>query len=83
MAKTFQFESEQINGKWCIVCTSHKHFPIIEKLKTGEYKVKGPDGKPRIEKEYKDAMKFAKETFKRLCKFNKEWEKEAAIGEAK
>ena len=83
MAKTFKFESEQINGKWRIVCTSHKHFPIIEKLKTVEYKVKGPDGKPRIEKEYKDAMKFAKETFKRLCKFNKEWEKEAAIGEAK
>lgn len=83
MAKTFKFESEQINGKWCIVCTSHKHFPIIEKLKTGEYKVKGPDGKPRIEKEYNGAMKFAKETYKRLIKFNKQWEKEAAEGESK
>lgn len=79
--KTFKFESQQINGKWFIVCTSHKHFPMIEKLKTDEYKVKGIDGKPRVEKEYKAAMKFAKETFKRMCKFNKEWNKEAESAE--
>lgn len=77
MSKSFEFKSEQINGKWCVVCTSHEHFPIIEKLKTGEYKVKGVDGKPRIEKEFNDAMKFAKETFKRLSKFNKQWDKKA------
>ena len=72
--KTFEFETEQINGHCVIVCTSHAHFPVIEKLKTGEYKVKGADGKPRIEKEFKAAMKFAKETFKRMHKFNKKWE---------
>jgi hypothetical protein len=49
---------------------------MIEKLKTGEYKVKGVDGKPRIEKEFKAAMKFAKETFKRMQKFNKRWEEQ-------
>lgn len=76
MAKIFKFSTEQINGKWCIVCTSHEHFPIIEKLKTGEFKVKGVDGKPRIEKEYKDALKFATETFKRMAKYNKQWDKE-------
>lgn len=74
--KTFKFETQQMNGKWVIVCISHKHFPMIEKLKTGEYKVKGVDGKPRIEKEYKSALKFAKETFKRMAKFNKEWDAE-------
>ena len=72
--KAFTFDTEQINGKWVIVCTSHEHFPMIEKLKTGEYKVKGADGKPRIEKEYKAAMKFVKETVKRMLKFNKKWE---------
>ena len=74
--KTFKFETEQINGRWVIVCTSHEHFPMIEKLKTGEYKVKGADGKPRIEKEFKAAMKFAKETFKRMQRFNKRWEEQ-------
>lgn len=73
--KTFKFETEQMNGRWVIVCTSHEHFPMIEKLKTGEYKVKGADGKPRIEKEYKAAMKFAKETFKRMAKINAKFDK--------
>ena len=75
--KTFKFETEQMNGRWVIVCTSHEHFPMIEKLKTGEYKVKGADGKPRIEKEFKAAMKFAKEVFRRMQKFNKKWEEQS------
>lgn len=74
MSKAYKFEKQQINNKWALVCVSHEHFPMIEYLKDGTYKVQGSNGKPRIEKEFKDAMKFAKETHKKMAKFNKNFE---------
>ena len=76
MPKVYKFNKEQINGKWYTVCISHEHFPMIEHLKSGEYKVQGSDGKPRIEKEFNSAVKFAKETFKKMSKFNKKFKEE-------
>ena len=32
------------------------------------------NGKPRIEKEWKNAQKFAIEVYKKFCKFNKSFE---------
>lgn len=69
--KNYAFTKEQINGKWYTVCTTHEHFPMIKHNSDGTYSVKGVDGKPRTEKEFKKAMKFATETFKRMSKFNK------------
>jgi len=46
---------------------------MIEHLKNGQYAVAGSNGKKRIEKEFKDAMKFATETFKKMTKFNKKF----------
>lgn len=46
---------------------------MIEHLKDGSYKVTGSDGKPRIEKEFGDAMKFATQTFKKMSKFNRKF----------
>lgn len=71
--KAYQFTKEQINNKWYTVCTNHEHFPMIEHLKNGQYSVVGSDGKKRIEKEFKDAMKFATETYKKMLKFNKKF----------
>jgi len=72
----YEFVNENINNKWFVVCKNYEHFPMVEKLKSGEYKVVGIDGKSRIEKEYKDAIKFAKETFKKMSKFNRKWNRE-------
>lgn len=77
MSKAYKFEKQQINNKWFLVCVSHEHFPMIEYLKDGTYKTQGSDGKPRIEKEFNDAMKFAKQTFKKMTKFNKKFDMEA------
>jgi hypothetical protein len=52
--------------------------PMIEHCKDGRYKVTGCDGKTRLEKEFVDAKKFAIQTFKKMAKFNKEWDKENA-----
>ena len=43
-------------------------------ISDGTYSVKGSDGKTRIEKEFKNAVNFAIETYKKMSKFNKEWE---------
>ena len=76
MAKAYQFEKQQINGKWYTVCTTHEHMPMIEHCKDGRYKVTGSNGKTRLEKEFGDAIKFAIETYRRMTKFNKNWDKE-------
>ena len=71
--KIFEFEKCQIDDKWFLVCTSHKHFPMIEYLKTGNYKVSDCNGVPRIEETFDDAMKFAKQTYKKMKKLNKDF----------
>ena len=71
--KNYQWKKQQINNRWYTVCTNHEHFPMIEHLKNGQYAVTGSNGKKRIEKEFKDAMKFATETFKKMSKFNKKF----------
>lgn len=76
MAKAYKWAKEQINGKWYSVCTSHKHMPMIEHCKDGRYKVTGSDGKSRLEKEFGDAMKFAIQTYKKMAKFNKNFDAE-------
>ena len=55
--KTYKWQKEFINGKWYTVCTSHKHVPLVKWNSDGTYSVKGSDGKPRIEKEWKNARK--------------------------
>lgn len=75
MGKAYKWEKQQINNKWYTVCISHEHVPMIENCKDGFYKVTGCDGKTRLEKEFGDAKKFAIETFKRMSKFNREWDK--------
>lgn len=72
--KSYKWEKEFINGKWYTVCTSHKHVPLVKWNSDGTYTVKGSDGKSRIEKEFKDAINFAIETYRKMGKFNKEWE---------
>ncbi len=72
--KAYKWSKELIGGKWHTVCVSHKHVPMIKWNSDGTYLVKGADGKPRVEKEFKDAKKFALETYERMKKFNKEWE---------
>ena len=85
--KTYRWQKEFINGKWYTVCTSHKHVPMIKWNSDSTYSVKGSDGKPRIEKEFKDAINFAIETYKKMSKFNidhiydsvEKWENEHPI----
>lgn len=74
MAKAYKWEKEQIGGKWYSVCVSHEHVPMIKHNVDGTYTVKDCNGKPRIEKEWKNAQKFAIETFKKFAKFNKTFE---------
>lgn len=78
MGKAYKFEKQQINGKWYSVCISHEHMPMIEHCKDGRYKVTGSDGKSRLEDEFNDAKKFAIQTFKKMAKFNRNWDKENA-----
>ena len=72
----YEWKKELIEGKWYSVCSNAEHVPMIEHCKDETYKVIGSDGKSRIEKEYKDAQKFAIQTFKRMSKFNRKWNKE-------
>lgn len=79
MNKAYKFEKQQQpNHKWALVCVSHEHFPMIESCKDGTYKVRGSNGKVRIEREFNSAMKFAMEEYKRMAKFNKNWDKQSA-----
>lgn len=78
MAKPYKWGKQQILGKWYTVCISHEHVPMIEHCKDGRYKVTGSNGKTRLEKEFGDAIKFAIETYKRMAKFNRDWDKENA-----
>lgn len=78
MGKAYKWEKQQIGNKWYTVCVSHEHMPMIEHCKNGYYKVTGSDGKARLEKEFADAKKFAVQTFNKMKKFNKEWDKENA-----
>lgn len=78
MNKAYKFEKQQLNNKWALVCVSHEHFPMIESCKDGTYKVRGSNGKVRIEREFNAAMKFAMEEHKRMAKFNKNWDKQGA-----
>ena len=62
MNKAYKFEQQQQpNNKWALVCVSHEHFPIIEACKDKTYKVRGSNGKIRIERNFDSAMKFAME----------------------
>lgn len=74
--KSYKFESwyDDTNNKWFIRCTSHEHFPLIEKTKDGKYKQRNSNGKTIIHDEYLDAIKLAKETYKKFSKLNKTWE---------
>lgn len=78
MNKAYKFEKQQLNNKWVLVCVSHEHFPMIESCKDGTYKVRGSNGKVRIEREFNSAMKFAMEEYKKMAKFNKNWDKQSA-----
>ena len=78
MNKAYKFEKQQLGNKWVLVCVSHEHFPMVESCKDGTYKVQGSNGKPRIERVFNDAMKFAMEEYKRMAKFNKKWDKKSA-----
>ena len=78
MGKAYKWEKQQIGNKWYTVCVSHEHMPMIEHCKNGYYKVTGSDGKARLEKEFVDAKKFAIQTFNKMKKFNKDWDKENA-----
>ena len=71
MSKAYEWTKEQINGKWYTVCSNKEHVPMIKHNSDGTYTVAGVNGKPRTEKEFKNAMKFAIETHKRMAKFNK------------
>ena len=74
--KSYKWAKERIDNKWYSVCTSHKHVPLVKWNSDGTYSVKGSNGKTRIEKEFNSATTFAIETYKKMCKFNKEWEEE-------
>ena len=79
MNKAYKFEQQQQpNNKWALVCVSHEHFPIIEACKDKTYKVRGSNGKVRIEHNFDSAMKFAMEEYKKMAKFNKNWDKQNA-----
>ena len=78
MNKAYKFEKQQLNNKWVLVCVSHEHFPIIEACKDKTYKVRGSNGKIRIECNFDSAMKFAMEEYKKMTKFNKNWGKQNA-----
>lgn len=78
MNKAYKFEKQQHGGRWFLVCTSHEHFPMIEYCKDKTYKVRGSNGKVRIEREFNSAMKFAIEEHKKMTKFNKNWDKQNA-----
>lgn len=71
MAKAYQWTKENINGKWYSVCSSHEHVPMIKHNPDKTYTVVDSNGKPRIEKEFKNAVKFALEVYKKYKKFNK------------
>lgn len=80
MNKAYKFEQQQqSNHKWALVCVSHEHFPIIEACKDKTYKVRGSNGKIRIEHNFDSAMKFAMEEYKKMAKFNKNWDKQNAM----
>lgn len=72
--KTYVWKKEQIEGKWYSVCKSHEHVPLIRWNSDGTYAVKDSNGKPRIERDWKSAQKFAIEVYKKFCKFNKTFE---------
>jgi len=72
MAKNYTWTKENINGKWYSVCTSHEHVPMIAHLKDGSYKVEAGK-RSRIEKEFKSAMKYALEIYKKDSKLNKKF----------
>ena len=74
MSKAYQWEKQQINNKWYSVSISHEHVPLIKHNSDGTFTVKDSNGKPRVEKEWKDAQKFAIEVYKKFCKCNKSFE---------
>jgi len=64
----YEFVNENINNKWFVVCKNYEHFPMVEKLKSGEYKVVGVDGKPRIEKNIKMLLNLQKKHSRKCLK---------------
>ena len=74
--KAFEWNKEQINGKWYSVCVNKEHVPMIKHNSDGTYTVCDVKGCPRVERKFNDARKFAIEIHKRLSKFNKSWDKE-------
>lgn len=74
MAKIYRWDTEQINGKWYIVCTSHEHMPMIEKTKDGKYAVRCLNGKLSKSDSFKDAEKLALDIYKKFNKLNKKFE---------
>jgi hypothetical protein len=67
----YTWKKEQINNKWYLVCDSHEHVPMIKYNVDDTFTVKDCNGKPRIEKDLKNAKKFALETYKKFNKLNK------------
>lgn len=74
MSKAYKWEKQQIDGKWYIVCTSHKHVPMIEKTKDGKYAVKCLNGKLSKSDNFKDAEKLAIDIYKKFNKLNRKFE---------
>lgn len=71
MAKNkFEWKREYIDGRWYSVCLVD-HVPMIKHNPDGTYTVKDRNGRPRIEKELKNAIKFALEVYEKFIKFNK------------
>lgn len=71
MAKVYQWKKEFVNGKWYFVCSSHEHVPMIKVNTDGTYTVLDSNQRPRVEKELKNAKKFALEVYKKFAKLNK------------
>lgn len=74
MAKAYKWGTEQLNGKWYLVCTSHEHVPMIEKCKDGKYGVKALNGKMSKCDSFKDAEKLALDIYKKFNKLNRKFE---------
>lgn len=70
MKSNVKWHKEFIDGKWYSVADK-EHIPLIKHNVDKTYTVKDSNGKPRIEKEFKNAVKFALEVAKKFEKFNR------------
>jgi len=75
MAKAYEWIREHIGDKWYFTCSTNEHVPMIKCNPDGTFSVKDGNGKPRVEKNLRDAKKFAIEVYKKFTKFNKNFVK--------